>query len=72
MATFREMRVLEIVEDDSLTTEQKIAELQAKWNRLPSSVRQAMLQRKKQHREARRMQKAEMSGASQTSARPVR
>ncbi|MFC3325879.1 hypothetical protein [Mesorhizobium cantuariense] len=27
MATFREMRVLEIVEDDSLTTEQKIAEL---------------------------------------------
>ena len=27
MATFREMRVLEIVEDGSLTTEQKIAEL---------------------------------------------
>ncbi|TGQ67512.1 MAG: hypothetical protein E5V49_16485 [Mesorhizobium sp.] len=27
MATFREMKVLEIVEDGSLTTEQKIAEL---------------------------------------------
>ncbi|WP_352677405.1 hypothetical protein [Mesorhizobium sp. M0618] len=27
MATFREMRLLEIVEDDLLTTEQKIAEL---------------------------------------------
>jgi predicted Fe-Mo cluster-binding NifX family protein len=27
MATFREMRVLEIVEDGSMTTEQKIAEL---------------------------------------------
>jgi hypothetical protein len=52
--------------------EHKIAELQAKWNRLPSSVRQAMLQRKEQHREARRMQKAEMRATGQTSARPVR
>ena len=52
--------------------EHKIAELQAKWDCLPFSVRQAMMQRKEQHREARRMQKAEMSATGQTSARPVR
>lgn len=50
--------------------EHKIAELRAKWNRLPADVRQAMLQRKEQRREARRMQKAETSATRQSPAQP--
>jgi mRNA-degrading endonuclease RelE of RelBE toxin-antitoxin system len=34
----------------------KVAELQAKWNALPANVRQALLERKMQKREAHRMQ----------------
>jgi mRNA-degrading endonuclease RelE of RelBE toxin-antitoxin system len=34
----------------------KVAELQAKWNALPANVRQALLERKKQKRQAHRMQ----------------
>lgn len=51
--------------------EHKVAELRAKWNRLPADVRQAMLQKKEQRREARRMQKAEMSANGQRSAQPA-
>ncbi len=51
--------------------EHKIAELQAKWNRLPADVRQAMLQRKEQRREARRMQKAEPNAPARRHARSM-
>jgi hypothetical protein len=35
----------------------KIAELQAKWNALPANVRQALLEKKREKREARRMKR---------------
>ena len=41
----------------------KMAELQKKWDSLPESVRQAMLEKKQQKREARRMQR-EQGGTS--------
>jgi len=46
--------------------ERKVAELRAKWNALPADVRQAMLQKKEQRREARRMQKAESGGGTRS------
>jgi hypothetical protein len=36
----------------------KIAELEAKWNALPASVRQNLLERKRQRREARLMERS--------------
>lgn len=40
----------------------KIAELQAKWNALPASVREKLLERKRQKKEAHRAKKAERYG----------
>jgi hypothetical protein len=37
----------------------KTAELQAKWNRLPASVRENLLDKKRQKREAKLMQRSE-------------
>jgi hypothetical protein len=45
----------------------KMAELQKKWDSLPQSVRQAMLERQQQKREARRMQR-DQGGASSRGA----
>jgi molybdopterin-biosynthesis enzyme MoeA-like protein len=46
----------------------KIAELQAKWNALPENVRQALLEKKREKREARRMGRTE--GAKGEEASP--
>ena len=42
----------------------KIAELQAKWNALPENVRQTLLERKREKREARRMNNAANHGGN--------
>lgn len=42
----------------------KYAELQAKWNALPANVRQALLEKKRQKREARRMHMQNPRGAA--------
>jgi hypothetical protein len=47
--------------------EQKLAELRSKWNSLPADVRQAMLQKKEQRRQARRMQRADNGGIRSSS-----
>lgn len=48
--------------------ERKIAELRAKWNGLPSNVRQTILEKKQQKRQARQMRRAE-AGAGQSAGR---
>jgi predicted Fe-S protein YdhL (DUF1289 family) len=48
----------------------KLAELQAKWNALPPNVRQAVLEKKREKHEARRMRKAGES-TGETGASPA-
>jgi hypothetical protein len=49
----------------------KFAELQKKWDSLPESVRQRMLERKREKREARRMHREQGGRTSRDSARPL-
>lgn len=46
--------------------ERKVAELRAKWNALPTDVRHAILEKKQQHHEQRRMQRAESNGGTRS------
>lgn len=48
----------------------KIAELQAKWNALPQNVRQALLEKKREKREAWRMGRTEGAKGEEASPHP--
>ena len=49
----------------------KVAELQKKWDSLPDSVRQRLLERKREKREARRMQREKGNIPSHDSSRSI-
>ena len=49
----------------------KFAELRKKWDALPQSVRQRMLERKREKREARRMHREQGGTSSRDSTRPM-